>query len=414
MPKVPVEDITKKSVRAKLLPKPGNAPYFRRIREGCSVGFRPSTVATGTGTWVARYRTENGKHKTTKLGEFDEWDDALRAAEKFFTSAQRNVYNTHKVTVTETCKRYITKLQGEHRQDAAKDAEARFRRTVDGTDFGNTKLALLRPEHVREWFAGLLKIRLAAGADTEAAKQSCNRNLASIKAALNLALADKLVGDDHAWSNVKPHKGVNRQRENAYLSRNDRKRLWDIGCSYTYENADGTRFTKDRYIGPRQDLRKFICFLAVSGLRPGAAAALRAKDWDGRTLTVPYDKAGAGRRFVASKRVRRILNLFCNGLAPDDHIFTRAGKTSRTDTQATERKPFDKDYWTSAFERAAERAGVKCTLYALRHSAITDMVADGIPIAAIAYRVGTSISMIEKHYGHLGDKTFEELDAIQY
>lgn len=39
--------------------------------------------------------------------------------------------------------------------------------------------------------------------------------------------------------------------------------------------------------------------------------------------------------------------------------------------------------------------------YTLRHSVITDLVRDGLPILTVAQLSGTSVAMIEKHYGHL-------------
>jgi len=40
-------------------------------------------------------------------------------------------------------------------------------------------------------------------------------------------------------------------------------------------------------------------------------------------------------------------------------------------------------------------------MYALRHSTITDMVQAGVDLATVSQLAGTSILMIQKHYGHL-------------
>ena len=47
------------------------------------------------------------------------------------------------------------------------------------------------------------------------------------------------------------------------------------------------------------------------------------------------------------------------------------------------------------------KAKPKTTAYTLRHSTITDLVTSGLPILTIAQISGTSVEMIEKHYGHL-------------
>jgi len=52
---------------------------------------------------------------------------------------------------------------------------------------------------------------------------------------------------------------------------------------------------------------------------------------------------------------------------------------------------------------AAKRAGLPDTVtaYAMRHSAITDLVTGGLDLLTVAQLSGTSVAMIERHYGHL-------------
>ena len=49
---------------------------------------------------------------------------------------------------------------------------------------------------------------------------------------------------------------------------------------------------------------------------------------------------------------------------------------------------------------AAELPG-SITAYAMRHSAITDLVTGGLDLLTVAQLSGTSVAMIERHYGHL-------------
>jgi site-specific recombinase XerD len=53
-------------------------------------------------------------------------------------------------------------------------------------------------------------------------------------------------------------------------------------------------------------------------------------------------------------------------------------------------------------------------LYTLRHSWITDAITGGIDLLTVAKLAGTSLAMIEKHYGHLvEDRVPDQLAAIQ-
>jgi site-specific recombinase XerD len=47
-------------------------------------------------------------------------------------------------------------------------------------------------------------------------------------------------------------------------------------------------------------------------------------------------------------------------------------------------------------------------LYTLRHSFITQVLLDGMSTLEVSKMVGTSLAMIEKHYGHLVHSTARE------
>lgn len=62
---------------------------------------------------------------------------------------------------------------------------------------------------------------------------------------------------------------------------------------------------------------------------------------------------------------------------------------------------------------AADLPGNTC-LYTLRHSFITQALLDGVSTLEVSKIVGTSLPMIEKHYGHLVfDRAAERLAKVQ-
>jgi hypothetical protein len=70
--------------------------------------------------------------------------------------------------------------------------------------------------------------------DLRRAKDSANRNLASLKAALNRALSDRLVATDSGWKTVQAFEKVSARRKNAFLS---------MGARHTLlEKCDATIF----------------------------------------------------------------------------------------------------------------------------------------------------------------------------
>lgn len=65
---------------------------------------------------------------------------------------------------------------------------------------------------------------------------------------------------------------------------------------------------------------------------------------------------------------------------------------------------------------AAEKAGLPngVCLYTLRHSFITQALMDGVSTLDVARITGTSLAMIEKHYGHLVMREARErLDRVK-
>ena len=63
---------------------------------------------------------------------------------------------------------------------------------------------------------------------------------------------------------------------------------------------------------------------------------------------------------------------------------------------------------------AAERAElpVGVCLYTLRHSWITQAITDGMSVLTVAKLVGTSVTMIDKHYGKLAPEAREQLSKM--
>jgi integrase len=66
--------------------------------------------------------------------------------------------------------------------------------------------------------------------------------------------------------------------------------------------------------------------------------------------------------------------------------------------------------WDELVKEAAKDAGLpyETCLYTLRHSFITQALLDGMSTLEVSKIVGTSLAMIEKHYGHLVQNTARE------
>jgi integrase len=202
---------------------------------------------------------------------------------------------------------------------------------------------------------------------------SVNRDIVPLRAALNRALDDGLVATDAAWrARLRPIKGAGTRRE-VYLDATDRRALIEAACD---------------------EIKPFLRALASVPLRPGAVAALYVSDFDRalKTLRVASDKAGAGRSFTPPPGTAETFAEAARRKLPGVPLFGRA-----------DGRAWDKDSWWQPIRDAATAAGLpKATsAYALRHSVITDLLVGGLDPMTVASISGTSLPMIQKHYGHL-------------
>ena len=98
------------------------------------------------------------------------------------------------------------------------------------------------------------------------------------------------------------------------------------------------------------------------------------------------------RQRLVLRMLEKFLVTHCASKEPTDPIFCRQNGAI-----------WSKETWKKPIKDAVFKARLnpKTTAYTLRHSTITDLVTSGLPILTIAQISGTSVEMIEKHYGHL-------------
>lgn len=354
------ESIDKARIRSRLAAR--REPYWGApIARGLFVGFRKLEHG---GTWIARVRDEDGRQRYISIGHADAipYDDAVKAAHAWAKQVDAGVDTSEVQTVKEACKAYVADRRREVGDANADDADGRFKRNVYDRAIGKIKLAKLRTQHIKEWRAGL-----------NMGDASKNRTLSALKAALNFAVASRYVeaGKAIEWEQVKPHE-VNARRD-LYLSREQRHALVDA----LPESA-----------------RPFVRGLCLLPLRPAALAAATVADLNATqaNLRVTTDKAGAGRVVALSPDAIKLFRNQAKGKLPAAPLVAYADGSH-----------WHKERWKQPIKKAAKAAGLPAGVcaYTLRHSVITDMLVGGMDSLTVARMAGTSLAMIEKHYGHL-------------
>lgn len=363
--------------------KPRAEPYWERVTVGQSLGYRPSTVGDA-GFWIAKaYDATTRKKRKHSLGAYghmpanERHKAALKEAREWFDHIDAG--GSHKaLTVKQACEEYAS---------TRPDAQARFKRYVYGDPIARVPLQRLTDKQVRAWRLRLeslpaLVTRRKKGKSVtrQRSRATTNRDMVAFRAALNMALEQGDVLTSRAWRNaLKPYVAVG-SRRNLYLDREQRRLLIDALPS---------------------DAATFVRGLSLLPLRPGALAALTVGDFDGRRseLVISRDKAGEGRRILLPSATVALMKEQSKSKLPSARLFTRADGAA-----------WSKDAWKGPIKDAVRAAGLpeSATAYTMRHSTITDLVQGGLDLLTIAQVSGTSVAMIEKHYGHLQRKRAAE------
>jgi len=400
-------------------------PYWYKLARDRHLGLRKLTEGS-PGAWIARFRDESGARKYQALGECTEafdFDQAKVAAETWFRDLEQGIEarddDGKPATVAVACMAYVRALRTEERMDAAHDAHMRFRRTIYGTaadaEFGPKTRAAEQPAEgspapspvqpgspakPRKWEAKphemadlpISKLRaprlkawhldlVAAGLS----KAAANRTLTALKAALNKAVADRRVSPIAAqeWAYVTPLKGAAQRRE-LFLDLFQRRAL--------LAHATG---------GARDLIEAAIC----TGCRAGELTGARRGAFDARTRTLAVTGKTGSRTIPLAPAALELFQRLCRDKLPTAYLLVR-----------DDGKPWAHSDWDELVKRAAAAAGLPANtcLYTLRHSFITQALLDGMSTLEVAKIVGTSLQMIEKHYGHLVfDRAAERLAKVQ-
>jgi integrase len=237
----------------------------------------------------------------------------------------------------------------------------RFRRTIYDDAIGKVLVEKLRTSRIKQW-------RNELGG----AKSSQNRNLASLKAALNMAVTHRRVNPAVAeeWRAVKRHKNASNRRT-LFLDLGQRRAL--LGA------CTGA-------------LRDLVEAAMLCGARPGELVRVKRSQFDSRTATATFRGKTGTRSVPLAPPAAKLFKRLAKGKLPGAPLFTR-----------DDGKAWAHSDWDELLREAAKAAKLPkgVVLYTMRHSFITEALRAGMATLDVARLTGTSLTMIQEHYGHL-------------
>ena len=204
--------------------------------------------------------------------------------------------------------------------------------------------------------------------DVRKSKDSANRILSQAKAALNLAFRNGQVNSDTAWKRVEAFPAVGVART-LFLTDKQVKAL--------LAKADG-------------QMKNLIKAAILTGARYGELGNALVRDFDKARHTLRLNgKTGERITYLSDDATRFFKELSKNRL-PDAWLLVK-----------DDGNPWGTSHHSRDFRALVQEAKLPkdTVFYSLRHYHISKALLAGMPAQVIAENCGTSVRMIEKHYG---------------
>ena len=220
--------------------------------------------------------------------------------------------------------------------------------------------------------------------------------MATFRAVMSFAVAKRYIPASQKFNNKPKLKTMRR----------DEFTLEEYRKLHTFGRAWVGKATKPYSVWCRTVVYNFILIMCNTGMRPREAKNLRwrditpAHDREKREIVVLFVQGkDKSRKLVAPKSVSDYLERIreiSKATGPDDRVFTTiTGKPAKT-------------LYSTLIEDLLIEAGlhegphgVPRTTYCFRHTYATFRLSEGVDVYFLAEQMGTSVKMIEDHYGHV-------------
>lgn len=350
-------DTSAKRLRLKLR----REPYWHQISKGKFLGYRRTNSG---GSWVARMRGNDNKQRYHSLGDYTKFEDALNAASAWMESVSG--LDNHRYTLRNAVDDYVKHLEINNSKQSSRDVKLRLNKHITSRLL-NIELSSLKTAQLKRLHHGMVK---TDGDEEEErkSKDSANRVLAQLKAALNLAFRDERIASDTEWSRVSAFKNVASSRK-LFLTDKQVKAL--------LEKTEG-------------GLYRLVKAGVLTGARYGELARVKVKDFDPMDGTMELTGKTGHRICYLSDEALKFFKGVCKDRLPEAHLLVKDNGAQ-----------WGKSHHLRSMRDAIKKAKLprECVFYSLRHYHISKALLSSMPMQVVAENTGTSVRMIEKHYG---------------
>ena len=292
---------------------------------------------------------------------------------------------------------------GEVSADSVKNVANRCRRVLD--DYvGSTQIHLIGQDR----WSGYPTWRRETGKGRVreiVSDATIGAEMGAFNAVMSFAIGKKYVPASHRFEGKPKLKTMRRDEFTA----EEYRKLHSFGRKWI------RAATSPQGVWYRNICYNFMLVMCNTGMRPPEARNLRwrdispAKDREGREIVVLFVQGkGKSRKLVAPKSVGDYLDRvreLSKATKPDDPVFTiingKPAKYLYSDTV--------QDLLTESGLRMGPN-GIARSTYCFRHTYATFRLSEGVDVYILAEQMGTSVKMIEQHYGHVN--TIKHADRV--
>jgi integrase len=337
-----------------------------------------ATGVDGEPLWAYRYRVAGRGSVRRQAGGFTTRAEAQRALQNRLARLLPGG-RAETLTLAEWVEEYL----GAHQGERVTIAKLRWLLGKATAALGEVRLAELSPDQVSAW-----RLTVPEGHRFEATQ--------ALRQVLNRAVNWKLIGDNPAKRVPNPARRCREQRP--------------------FDSWEQIRSLAEQ-LGPTHG--PMVLFAAATGLRPSELFALEQRDLNRAAGVVQIRRAYANGRVKHTKTrlSRRAVPLQRIALDALDQLQMREDSPvlfPNADGGHIDFRNFNRRHWKPV-QKAAGIDPLR-DLYDLRHTYATFALRAGVPVFALSRFMGTSIAMIDLHYGHLAVDSHQHavslLDAL--
>ena len=352
-------------------------PYWRQIHLGLFVGYRKGKTS---GVWIAR-QLQGKRYREAVIGRADDYQDADGEQCLNYRQAIGRVHlceiqglegakvvKVHTYTVSKALDDYLEHYIARSNKSTY-TITANIRKNIR-PPLGTIPLSRLTTKAIRQWHGSLVK----SSTDQDVVRKSrhtANKNLSTLKAALNLAYQEERVKEDRVWRLVKPFPNVDQARTR-FLDQLEEMRLINA-CA--------------------PDFRAIVQAALLTGCRYGEIVRMTAQDLMGPRIYIPVTKSGRPRSAYLTEEGEKFFASYAAGKTGAQRLFLKADGT-----------PWGKSHQNRPMQKACVLAQIepRISFHILRHTYAAKLAQQGTPLQVIAKAIGDRDSrIVEKHYAHL-------------